>query len=58
MGSIFGSGLFMTTFVLGSVLYYSKHILVNKVSLTRDLIFNILGIGFIITFGYIGYISN
>ncbi|CAD8196675.1 unnamed protein product [Paramecium pentaurelia] len=58
VGSIFGSGLFMTTFVLGSVLYYSKHILVNKVSLTRDLIFNILGIGSIITFGYIGYISN
>lgn len=57
VGSIFGSGLFMTTFVLGSVLYYSKHILVNKVSLTRDLIFNILGIGSIITFGYIGYIS-
>ncbi|CAD8197046.1 unnamed protein product [Paramecium octaurelia] len=58
VGSIFGSGLFMTTFVLGSVLYYSKHILVNKVSLTRDLIFNIIGIGSIITFGYIGYISN
>ncbi|CAD8118726.1 unnamed protein product [Paramecium sonneborni] len=57
VGSIFGSGLFMTTFVLGSVLYYSNHILVNKVSLTRDLVFNILGIGSIITFGYIGYIS-
>lgn len=57
VGSIFGSGLIMTSLGLGLVIYLSKVINANRRSLNRDITFILIGICATVTFAYIGYVN-
>ena len=51
IGSIIGSGMFITSFVLGLVVFKGKEIMVNSLMFNRDLILYIISLGVIIVIG-------
>lgn len=58
VGSIFGSGIFITTVVLGTVLYVSRSVTLNPVAVNRDIIFYMIGTSVLIIYAYIGYVNQ
>lgn len=57
IGSIFGAGLFITTVVVGKVVAVSGTLQLGSASMTRDIVFNLVGISVIIIYALIGYIT-
>ena len=51
LGSIIGSGMFITSFVLGLVVFKGKDIKVNSLSFNRDLLLYIIALGIIVIIG-------
>ena len=51
LGSIIGSGMFITSFVLGLVVFKGKEILVNSLMFNRDLLLYLFSLGIIIVIG-------
>ena len=51
LGSIIGSGMFITSFVLGLVVFKGKDIKVNSLSFIRDLLLYIIALGIIVIIG-------
>ena len=51
LGSIIGSGMFITSFVLGLVVFKGKDIKVNSFSFNRDLLLYIIALGIIVIIG-------
>jgi len=51
IGSIIGSGMFITSFVLGLVVFKGKEIMVNSLMFNRDLILYKISLGVIIVIG-------
>ena len=51
LGSIIGSGMFITSFVLGLVVFKGKDIKVNSLSFNRDLFLYIIALGIIVIIG-------
>ena len=57
IGSIFGSGLIMTSLGVGIVIYLAKVIIANKRSLNRDLTFLSIGICLTVAYAFIGFVN-
>jgi len=51
LGSIIGSGMFITSFVLGLVVFKGKDIKVNSLSFNRDLLLYVIALGIIVIIG-------
>ena len=51
LGSIIGSGMFITSFVLGLVVFKGKDIKVNSLSFNRDLLLYLIALGIIVIIG-------
>ena len=51
LGSIIGSGMFITSFVLGLVVFKGKDIKVNSLSFNRDILLYIIALGIIVIIG-------
>ncbi|CAD8052627.1 unnamed protein product [Paramecium primaurelia] len=58
VGSIFGSGLFMTTIIVGAVILLSGVVKAEKVPFMRDILFNGVAIILLMIFAFIGQINH